>query len=214
MQVRCGSGTGPPATSSAGFPRSCYFRRHPASPWLAPSAVGLLEDAVDQASLVIEFGSGRSTRWLAIRSARVLSVEHDEEWYRRIKLALEADDIHNVDYRFVGAGSVDESRLYTAPLGEVAPGTVDVVIVDGLHRAACANAAIDLLRPGGSLVVDDAQRYLPSHSRSPGAIPYDSAPSDPAWAAFRYSTRTWEARWVLSGVSDTAFFRKPQSAVS
>jgi hypothetical protein len=74
-----------------------YRRLHPDSPFYAPAAIRRIEDLLDDHSKVFEWGSGVSTLWYARRVAKIVSVEHDEEWYRRGLSTLKENGLRNVD---------------------------------------------------------------------------------------------------------------------
>ncbi len=61
-----------------------WERRHPEAPWLVGEAVDLLTTWLRPSDVVVEFGSGRSTLWLAERAGSVISVEHDVAWAERV----------------------------------------------------------------------------------------------------------------------------------
>jgi predicted O-methyltransferase YrrM len=171
-------------------------RRHPEDPWFTREAVRVLAQLLRPDDRCFEWGSGRSTRWLATRTASIRSIEHDPEWLARVRTEL-ADQPNACVERV------------TATLPEYA-GTIasesslDVVIVDGLFRDECALAATDKVRPGGILVIDDVERFLPSSSRAPEAIGHHHG--SPRWQEFAEKTAGWRCVWTTNGVTDTALF--------
>ena len=175
-------------------------RRAPDRPWLTAAAVEFLDAWVRQGDQCIEWGSGRSTWWLAARGVDVRTVEHDAEWAAEVR--SRAHGPGRISLELVAADQVD---LYVGAHPDT--GTADLAIVDGIHRAQCALRAIDLLRPGGLLVVDNVERYLPSTSRSPEAM--GAAPIEQDWRAFQGATAGWRRYWTSNGVTDTAFWFSP-----
>src|SRR2546421_9596401 len=75
-----------------------YQRRNPDAPWLTPEAIRLLEPMLLPSDSGLEFGSGRSTIWLARRIARLTSVEHDAAWHAALSGQLKELELANVDY--------------------------------------------------------------------------------------------------------------------
>jgi predicted O-methyltransferase YrrM len=180
-----------------------HQRRHREEPWLTADAVQFLDSWITSTDNCLEWGAGRSTSWLAARAARVTSVEHDADWAKRVRddtAHLQHVDVHLVD------GSNPER--YAAPPDGVV--SVALALVDGIHRDRCALTAVDLVAPGGVIVVDNVERYLPSKSRAPEAIG-DRYEAD-AWHEFDERTADWHRYWTTNGVTDTAFFFKPASA--
>ena len=185
-----------------------YQAAHPTDPWLTPLAIQFLNAWLKPTDRCLEFGSGRSTLWLARRVAHLTSVEHDPAWFARTRQALSAQSLANVDYH-LATGEGNDPSAYAGVAGQIAPGSLAFVLVDGVFRDACANAALDRLAPGGLLVIDDAHRYLPSRSIAPLARTPAQGPASPAWADFMADTQAWRCLWTSKGVSDTAIYIKP-----
>ena len=103
---------------------------------------------------ILEHGGGGSTLWLAqIAPHAILYVqEHDPIWKERIRLGLEA---------LAGCG-VPLAVVQAASGGEQFESPFDLVIVDGEsdERPVRIREGWDLLRPGGSLFLHDAERAL------------------------------------------------------
>ena len=76
-----------------------YEHAHPDHPWITSHANRLLASMLRPADVGAEFGSGRSTLWLARHCRHLTSVEHDQEWHRKIAAALRDQGLTNVDYR-------------------------------------------------------------------------------------------------------------------
>jgi predicted O-methyltransferase YrrM len=170
-------------------------RRHRDDPWLTADAVALLDQWLRPTDRCLEWGSGRSTAWLASRTASVDSVEHDPAWAARTASAT--------------AGSPGVRVLHLEPDDEVnieppVDGPFELVLVDGIHRDRCALRAVEMIAPGGLIVIDNAERYLPSTSRSPEAIGDDHETD--LWRRFSELTHGWRRIWTSNGVTDTALF--------
>ncbi len=185
-----------------------WERMNPAAPWLVAEAVDLLDRRLKASDLVVEFGSGRSTLWLARRVRRVVSVEHDPVWHDRVTKQLAAEALRNVNYHLVRdetSGSGDGDGYVGVATGSL-DGPVDLVLVDGIRRDACALWALDHLRPGGLIVVDNANRYLPHATRSPASLGAHGVPPTADWRDFAAAVSHWDRIWFSNGVTDTAVF--------
>ena len=188
------------------------LRRHPDAPWLTRQANEMLASLILPTDVGLEFGSGRSTLWLARRARHLTSVEHDRTWHASVARQLADQGISNVEYLF-REQDLDEDKAdrsgYVRVADTLPAESLDFALVDGIYRVDCVNAVLDRLRPGGLLVLDDAQRYLPSTSSSPGARRQHDGPASPKWSAILEAVRGWRTIWTSSGVSDTAIWFKP-----
>ena len=146
-----------------------YDLIHPGRPFLAPAAIDFLERELPREGIGIEWGSGRSTAWLARHLRHLTSVEHNADWHARVSQQLRDLKIDNVDYRFVPLDHAD--TVPTVPVYAVTPRYVavadafpdahfDFAEVDGHYRQACAIAIAPKIKPGGLLLIDDTD-WLP-----------------------------------------------------
>ena len=126
----------------------------PAIPWWPGGVIRAIEAAIRPDWQVLEFGSGRSTVWLARRAGHVTAIEDHADWFKRITGELLASGIANVDYRFAS----DPDR-YANPEG-FQPRSLDLAIVDGSVRSGCIRTALDLVKPGGLVYLDDSDKDM------------------------------------------------------
>ena len=192
------------------FQLHVWERRHPDAPWLVAEAVSLLETWLRKGDIVVEFGSGRSTLWLAARVARVISVEHDPTWYARVEAQLETANVHNVEYHYVpipaSANAHVQEAAYLRPVNEALTGSADMILVDGILRDAAAVWALEHVRHGGIVVIDNVNRYLPRATRSPASLGPDGRAPTERWRAVAATVAGWRQAWFSNGVTDTAVF--------
>jgi len=190
-----------------------YQRRHPEEPWLTPEANRLLDGLLRKTDRAIEFGSGRSTIWFAKRVQHLISVETDRTWYERIRARLSEEGLSNVDYRHCPTEGAwkPPNREWLDLLGELREEECEFVLVDGPHRDHCAMCALEVLRIGGILALDNANWFLPSRSVSPRSKPWDGAPHGELWAEFAAEVEDWRCVWTSQGVSDTALWIRPEA---
>jgi hypothetical protein len=184
-----------------------YERRAPAAPWITRRACELLDEWLKPHHVGLEWGSGRSTLWFASRVARLTSIEHDATWFERVRMELERQGIHNVDYRFASISGTEASRYVEA--GGGAAESLDFALVDGKLRDACTRVAIDRLRPGGVLVLDNAEQFIPHRTHSPSALERTKAPIAASWQELIHELSHWKCEWTSNGVCDTALYTKP-----
>lgn len=124
-------------------------------PWWTKKAIKFLEDFLKKKpdAKVLEFGSGGSTLWLSKLTKHLVSIEHNIEWYDQVGFNLsQGDSVYNpVDLRLL-------SLPYDTVCQEFADEFFDLIIVDGRNRVRCLEASLRMVKRGGILMLDDAQR--------------------------------------------------------
>jgi len=187
-------------------------------PWLTRDAVGLLDSWIRSNDTGLECGSGRSTVWFARRVAKMTSVEHSSAWFEKVSGRLnEAGVAGRVDFRLCPDGEAERAdTAYVGSIRRLAPASVDFVIIDGVSRDHCALAAIPVLRPGGLLVVDNANWYIPRHPRSvaPNSRGLRDGFSSTEWQKFGDAVSEWRYVWTSNGITDTCIWLKPCPALT
>lgn len=175
-----------------------WERRNPDAPWLCPDTVAFLEKNLRPRMNALEFGSGRSTPWIAARVAALLSVEHDARWADAVARNLRERGVRNVDYRVVPLDhpESDPERetyeplpAYVAVARDLPDRSLHFAFVDGHYRTHCVRTLVPKIAPGGILLVDDLNLW-PSAEALP--VPTDwtvvhaasnGLKSDLAWKA-------------------------------
>ena len=75
---------------------------NPIYTWMDEKEFRMISDVLDYDTVMMEWGSGGSTLAFSSMVSKYYSIEHDEEWYNKIKLELETSyPLNDVDYRFV-----------------------------------------------------------------------------------------------------------------
>ncbi len=189
-----------------------YQKQHPEYPWLTPDAIKILNLWLRKTDVGLEFGSGRSTLYFAERIAHLTSVEHDPVWYRLITKKVQERKVSNINYLLFELGDDLKQEKVNSRYSQVANqfenASLDFVLVDGAYRGACANAVIDRIRPGGILVIDNVNWFLPSKTASPSSRTLDQGPVDKEWNDFFHRVKHWRWIWTSSGVTDTLILVK------
>lgn len=177
-----------------------------ANPWLTYGAIEFLEKNLKAGMSVFEYGSGGSTLFFARRQLSGTSVEHDADWAQQVRTALPAIGDIQWDVRCVPPepgllASSDPSepgayfssdpafvdvnfRAYASAIDSCADWSLDLVSIDGRARPSCVAHAIPKVKPGGYLLLDQAEResYKRAirlitqrgwqHFAFPGPVPY------------------------------------------
>jgi ADP-heptose:LPS heptosyltransferase/predicted O-methyltransferase YrrM/sulfatase maturation enzyme AslB (radical SAM superfamily)/SAM-dependent methyltransferase len=117
---------------------------------------------------ILEWGSGNSTLFFPhfIESSSIWhSVDHIYEWYNKIKLSNNHDNVKHhyilpnnpkfINQQLAG-GTYDDFRDYIDSPLEYGP--FDLILIDGRARNACLEKATERLSPGGIVILHDANR--------------------------------------------------------
>jgi hypothetical protein len=117
-------------------------------PWYTYPAVEYLRQLDFRDRSVFEYGSGNSTLFWSGIAQRVVSVEHEREWFERMRAVAPA----NCQMMFA-----NDADGYVGAICRTSPH--DVIIVDGQTRLRCASAAVEHLRPGGVIILDNSDWF-------------------------------------------------------
>lgn len=132
-----------------------------AEPWWVPESIPFADDLIQSAWRVLEFGSGGSTIWIADRCDQIISVDDSPIWASRVNAMKRG----NVSMKL-------RPRPYHGICQRLRKESFDMVVVDGRDRVACMRAAKPLIRVGGWMVLDNAERdkYKPGSDLFSGWI--------------------------------------------
>lgn len=150
-------------------------------PWLSFGAIEFIDKIVRPEMVVFEYGSGGSTLFWAQKVKNVISIEHNKEWYSRMKEEFEKQQIGNIEYTLIEAEadegfsaknkldpknylSTDKEfegknfKSYVEAIDKKPYEFYDVIVVDGRARPSCILHSIDRIRVNGYLIVDNTER--------------------------------------------------------
>lgn len=129
-------------------------------PWWAGGAVEVvnrfLQEEMQGAARVFEYGAGMSSKWLADRCAFYRGVEHSKMWYVRVSNLLKGKD-HAKVIATDGKGYSERIKNWE---------TFNLVVIDGFNRNYCAQVARDYVKPGGMILLDDSDASVYASARS------------------------------------------------
>jgi hypothetical protein len=150
-------------------------------PWLAFAAIDFLRKIIRPEMSVFEYGSGGSTLFWSQHVRNVVSIEHEQSWYNRMKNELLNRQIKNVQY-VLSEAEQDEStakgdfrdpeqyassdsqfarnsfKSYVRQIERFSNQSFDIIIVDGRARPSCILHSIDKVKKGGYLIIDNTER--------------------------------------------------------
>jgi len=150
-------------------------------PWITYDVIDLLEKNIDNTSNVFEYGGGGSTMFFVKRANKVVTVEHDKEWFQILSPLIESKKYNNWKGSFQLAqkgnlvepperanpehySSDDEKSVgynyknYVCVIDKYPDSYFDVVLVDGRSRASCIAHSMTKIKKGGFLILDNSER--------------------------------------------------------
>lgn len=127
-------------------------------PFLVYEAIEHLETLVQPGRRVVELGGGNSTLWFLAKGARVVTIEHSEEWAEEIRKETKARLGEDALKRLTIHIAEGEDALSIAT--ELPDGEFDIALVDCMNahtwRKEGARALRPKVRPGGTLCLDNS----------------------------------------------------------
>lgn len=158
--------------------RNGYLLRKP-MPWMTFDAIDFIARHLRNGCKIFEYGSGGSTLFWMKWEPELISIEHDEAWYAMMAQKLQARS--GVQYALVSAekreatGMADASdpnkfasgdetyrgysfESYVRQIEKFPDRYFDLVVVDGRARPSCLRWSAPKVKPGGLLVLDNAER--------------------------------------------------------
>ena len=166
--------------------KGAVMRIH-AIPWFSFGAIDFIEHHIKPEMNVFEYGSGGSTLFWSDRVKKIVSVEHEGEWYRKMSEDFKIAGINNVEYHYSPAEKDENYHLksssdsagfissdpmyghlkfetYVNQINKFPDQYFDIVVVDGRARPSCIAHSVNKIKKGGFLIVDNSERehYKPS----------------------------------------------------
>jgi precorrin-6B methylase 2 len=155
-------------------------------PWITIKAKLWLDKILRPDMILYEFGSGMSTLYFSTKVKTIISIEHDKNWYSKIKDKLKNNQIDNCEYYLKEPEYVNTQyskkikakyisnltkyqgfhfRDYIESINRYSDQFFDLVFIDGRARIGCILHSIKKIKPGGYLVLDnsDEKKYKLVH---------------------------------------------------
>lgn len=188
-----------------------HQRVAPNDPWLTKTACTFLNEWLTRSDVGLEWGCGRSTLWFAERVGQLTSVEHNPQWHAIVQSKLLERGLTNVDLRLIPPDTtcLNGRAAYVEVGREFPASSLDFVLVDGQLRGQCAALALTLVKPGGILIIDNAEWFIPHATTSPGAIARTGTDIADDWREVVATLGGWRSVWTSNGVWDTAIYSRP-----
>jgi predicted O-methyltransferase YrrM len=176
--------------------------KYPEYPWIVHEANLFLMSYLKKNHICLEWGSGRSTRWIANRCAHITSIEHNDDWYLKTKESLKS-----FENCLILKKSIKIEDEYTNVIELFEDNSLDICLVDGVERSMCALAVIDKIKSNGIILVDDIDRYIPTSFNTPNQR---KNYADSHWKNFhKIKVLNWKELIYTDGVTCTGIWIKP-----
>ncbi len=150
-------------------------------PWMTFAAREFLSRWLRREMNVFEWGSGGSTLFFAKHAGRITAIEHEYAWAAQVRKVIGGRGIANALLKHLppdrddaaagwdaadpsvcassGAGFRGQSfQRYVTFIDQFPDATFDLVVVDGRARPACIQHGMAKIKPGGFLLLDNAER--------------------------------------------------------
>jgi len=155
--------------------KSSIFSELKPMPWMNYEAVANIQGFVKPGHEVFEYGSGSSTRYWISMGCKVVSVEHDKDFFQKMQGVL----TDKCDYKLIEpepdltinakSYEIPESykssdfdghsfESYVKAIDIYPDNHFDVVVIDGRARPSCIKHAVPKIKRGGVLVLDNSDR--------------------------------------------------------
>lgn len=162
-------------------------------PWITHEAVCFLDEYMKTHpdARVLEFGSGSSTIWFAKRTKNLFSLEHSPEWYKMMLEILAAEPDCNYAHLIL------HERPYWTVCNFFKDESFDLILVDGRNRSGCIKESIRILKKGGVLMLDNAERqyYKKALDLLEGWEAVKTTQIEPDSCGFTYPN--WQTHWYI-----------------
>ena len=122
-----------------------------AIPWFTYPSIKFLEERLNHDLKVFEFGSGHSTLWFKDKVKSIISVEHHQGWFNKMKPVLNENQTVTYLYRQL------ENHSYSTSVLDYKE-EFDVIILDGRNRVECCLNSIQALTKQGIIIWDNSDR--------------------------------------------------------
>ena len=120
-------------------------------PWYTYPSIEFIKQRLTKQMNVFEYGSCNSSIWLSKKVKSLVSLEHDKDWYIKIKPSL--DKLENTSYlhRELEEGAYEGEILNYK-------NDFDIIVIDGRNRNKCIKNAMEALKNDGIVIWDNSDR--------------------------------------------------------
>jgi predicted O-methyltransferase YrrM len=137
-------------------------------PWINYTTIQFMHHLISKNMRVVECGAGGSSIFFLTRGVRLTSIEHNEKWIKIVRNKVDRKIQNNWDYHLIksdnGITNIPSAESYLLPLDHLSDSSIDLFLIDGRHRVESVKKAINKIKPGGFLILDNCDR--PEYAKS------------------------------------------------
>ena len=104
-------------------------------PWYTYPAVEYLKQLDYSQKTVFEYGSGNTSIFWSKLAKKVISVEDNNDWYKKVRQNLDTYKLENCELKFI-----PDKEHYVKKI--LKHENFDLIIIDGRHRFECAENVV------------------------------------------------------------------------
>lgn len=119
-------------------------------PWVSYSFIDFIKERLNQKHKIFEFGSGNSTFFYSKYAEKVVSVEHNKEWFDKI-INSKPENVELLYCELVANGNYCCTPVTMQE-------KFDIIIVDGRDRVNCCKQSTKAITESGVIVLDDSEK--------------------------------------------------------
>ena len=135
--------------------------------WINYNSIDYLKKFVNKNKIVLEYGSGASSVWFSKRCKKLISIEHDESFYLKLKKIKKKNNLKFKYFLTRPQSKIDQYKSkriknYSFKNYIFKPNTLgikfDIIFIDGRSRIECFKNSLNLLKKKGLIVFDNSDR--------------------------------------------------------
>lgn len=142
-------------------------------PWIVEESTEWLKNFLKKDMSVFEWGSGGSTIFIAKRVRKIITVEHDYEWFLKIQLCVKLNSVSNCQCKFIQPEEDSSYVLYKSTnerlinhnfkkyceaIDSFPDNYFDLIFIDGRARNYCIMHAKNKVKMNGFILLDNSDR--------------------------------------------------------
>lgn len=146
-----------------------HARFNSTMPDMAEPALVWINEHIEPADILFEWGSGGSTFWFADRVKRMYSVEHHPAFFRYVKEHYLYENYENIHLLYAPEDTKAHSKFidpfdersykrYCEAIDSYPSRSFDWIIINGKARSVCLDLAISSVKRGGVIIMNDTNK--------------------------------------------------------